>query len=802
MELLAPSGSMDALIAAVQAGADAIYLGGKAFGARHYASNFSMDELKEAVEYCHLRDVSVYVTVNTLVHDRELADLEKYLQELELAGVDGIIVQDFGVVQIAKKVAPQLELHASTQMTIHNLEAALAFEKMGFTRIVLARELSLAEIESICQGTSLEIEIFVHGALCVSYSGQCLMSSVIGGRSGNRGKCAQPCRLPYQLLKDNKVVSLIDGEHLLSPKDLNFLEYLPAFEKIGVKSLKIEGRMKSPEYVATVVHSYKEAMKDIRSKPKSKGNLEKVFHRGYSAGYLTKVTGKAMMATQRPNNLGEKIGKVTKEKGKSVVIYDIFPALGDKIEIHYGNSTKTEVIDVSTETIKTNGYVVSSAIPSESTVYRVYDKNHMSWASAFYKESKRQYHSRPIQMTLKGEMGSVLQLTIQDQKGNFVEVMGEQPIEKPLKKALDYDLIRKQMEKLGGTPFHLEQLNLDLPESFFLPLSELNQIRRNGLDILIQKLLRRDSITVQPMQEEEAFGLQQQPSFKESQIYVAVKTVDQARVALAEGADVLGIEGDFKSNLQNALAIAKYARSAKKESILLFPRIIPEEEVAIYHRVIEDSFISNFDGVELSSFAFLEKIRSLHPTLKIIGGFSLNILNEESAKFYLRDYFDEVTLSPELTIKEIAHISQLWGERLQIQVYGNQEVMISKFCAIGAYMGSLDRGACLGPCNWGKPFYLKDRKNEVFPLVTDEHCRMHILNGKALSLLPYMQKIHTLKVKTLRLDGRLFHDFSLMANVVRAFKKSIKEKTSFSKEDEKYLLGSNITRGHYFRGVE
>lgn len=219
MELLAPAGNRDSLVAAVQAGANAIYLGGKSFGARHYASNFSMEELKEAIQYCHLRNVSIYVTVNTLIHERELTDLAIYLEELGKMKIDGIIVQDLAVAEIARKVAPQIEIHGSTQMTVHNAQSAIALEKLGFSRIVLARELTLEEIRTICQSTKLEVEIFVHGALCIAYSGQCLLSSMIGGRSGNRGKCAQPCRLPYQLERDGKKVVISESNHLLSPKD-------------------------------------------------------------------------------------------------------------------------------------------------------------------------------------------------------------------------------------------------------------------------------------------------------------------------------------------------------------------------------------------------------------------------------------------------------------------------------------------------------------------------------------------------------------------------------------------------------
>ena len=262
VELLAPAGNFEALKAAVEAGADAVYLAGSNFGARAYAGNFSPEELTKAVRFAHLRGVAVHVTVNTIVADSELDSLAEYLSFLNEVGVDAILVQDLGVAALAKRVAPKLILHASTQMTVHSLEGVQFLENMGFSRVVLAREMTLPEIEYICANSEAEIEIFMHGALCVCYSGQCLMSSMIGARSGNRGRCAQPCRLPYELIDENGT-DLLEGKagtYLLSPKDLNTLELLPKLIAAGVDSLKIEGRMKRPEYVAVVVETYRAAL--------------------------------------------------------------------------------------------------------------------------------------------------------------------------------------------------------------------------------------------------------------------------------------------------------------------------------------------------------------------------------------------------------------------------------------------------------------------------------------------------------------------------------------------------------------
>lgn len=300
IELLAPAGNFEALQAAIKHGADAVYLSGKNFGARHFAKNFDEKELHEAIELAHQNSVAVHVTINTLIHDEEFFALEKFLKFLNQAKVDAILVQDLGVALLAKKVVPDLPLHASTQMTVNNLAGVKFLEEIGFSRIVLSRECSLAEIKRICAGKkeSTEIEVFVHGALCVSYSGQCLFSSFLGGRSGNRGECAQPCRLPYELFQQKQPQkNLAKKKNILSPKDFCALPFLKELISYGVASLKIEGRMKPAEYVATVVNVYRRAI-DGLSQPNDMQRLQKTFSRGLTSDYLTDTIGKNLLSDE------------------------------------------------------------------------------------------------------------------------------------------------------------------------------------------------------------------------------------------------------------------------------------------------------------------------------------------------------------------------------------------------------------------------------------------------------------------------------------------------------------------------
>lgn len=319
MELLAPAGTIECVYAAVKCGADAVYFAGQSFGARSYAGNLSADEIAKAADYCHLRGVKVYVTVNTLVFDREFKELEKFIKAITRAGVDAVIVQDMGVLKYIREISPDLELHASTQMTVHSADGVRLLEKLGVSRVVLARELSDTEIQDIISGTSAEAEVFVHGAMCMSYSGQCLMSSVIGGRSGNRGKCAQPCRLPYS-------PNGRDSRFYMSLKDMSYADHIAELEKMGVASLKIEGRMKGEAYVSSVVSAYRRLMDEKRLPTKSeKEELNRVFFRGgLTDGYYTGSIGKHMFAFDKPDNPYLKNDVVIPQKTEKTVPVEIY----------------------------------------------------------------------------------------------------------------------------------------------------------------------------------------------------------------------------------------------------------------------------------------------------------------------------------------------------------------------------------------------------------------------------------------------------------------------------------------------
>ena len=502
IELLAPAGSWEALEAAVYAGADAVYMGGKNFGARQYASNFDRDEMAKAVYFAHMHRVRLYITVNTLVDDTEMKELADYLLFLNNVGVDGIIVQDLGVIHLAKKLVPELPLHASTQMTVTNSGGVKLAVKAGLERSVLARELSLQEISAACS-VGTEIEVFIHGALCVCYSGQCLMSSLIGGRSGNRGRCAQPCRLPYKLVNsegEDMLAGRDAGQYLLSPKDMNTLSILPQLIETGVVSYKIEGRMKRPEYVAVVVDAYRRAIDsylagNYQVPPQDYANIEQIFNRDFTTAYLTERPGRKMMSDRRPNNRGVLIGRVAKldkAKNKAVVKLEKELHLGDGLEfwVSVGGRVGTTVTSM-----KKNGQDAETGYPGEQVtidipngvrlndrVFRTLDSALMAYAQQFFgSEAKRRI---PVDAAVTARIGEPMKITLTDDEGNVGYGETEFIVEPARKRALTEETVRKQIDRLGTTEYMLRNLEFACDDNVMVPMSEMNEARRKAAEQL------------------------------------------------------------------------------------------------------------------------------------------------------------------------------------------------------------------------------------------------------------------------------------------------------------------------------
>ncbi len=506
-ELLAPVGGTEALAAAVQNGADAVYLGGRMFSARQYAENFDRYELQKAIDYSHIRGVKVYVTVNTLLTDPELPAAGEYLKFLYESGADAVIIQDLGLARAARQLVPGLALHASTQMTVHNSAGVELLLNQGFSRVVLARELSLREIAEIKRRTGAEIEVFVHGALCISYSGQCLMSSMIGGRSGNRGRCAQPCRMEYSLVDAagrNLAEPGVVGSHLLSPKDLNMISHIPQLAEAGISALKIEGRMKRPEYVATVTRIYREALDRYREAPqnytvneKEIKDLTQIFNRGFTTGYFFGRPGRDMMSYKRPNNRGLYLGRVAaadRAGGTAEILLEESLCTGDGIEFWVTEGGRRGVV---VNHMVVNGQETDSAsagdrvlVPSEGRVkpgdrvFKTHDAGLISLAEKSYK-SAREIKKIPLRFKVEAGIGEHFTVTVTEPAGCSFSAQSGTRGQAALKKPLTPDSLEKQLNRLGNTPYSLGSLEADIDSGVMVPLSEINETRRRAVEGLV-----------------------------------------------------------------------------------------------------------------------------------------------------------------------------------------------------------------------------------------------------------------------------------------------------------------------------
>ena len=488
IELLAPAGSMESLIAAINNGADAIYLGGNKFSARAYASNFDNETMMKAVDYAHSYNVKVYVTINTILKQNELKEALKYAGYLYEIGVDALIIQDVGLISLIRDIYPNFELHASTQMTVHNGEGALYFKEKGLQRIVLSRELSLDEIKYISKDLGIETEIFVHGALCVCYSGQCLMSSMIGGRSGNRGRCAQPCRMQYTLKSETL------GEkkgYLLSPKDTCLIDDVDSIIKSGTTSLKVEGRMKKPEYVAGVTRNYRKSIDKVLKNTKfdlnkGRSELAQLFNReGFSKAYLYKNTGKDMMSYNYPKNTGVFIGQVI---SSGEVLLEENVALGDGIRFHDDGFTLSKIIKNNNEvkeafrgdTVKlfpTGGYKKG---------YRLYKMSDKKLYDDL-KEDLKPY-KRKISLTGEVEFKVNAPLVIKTKfKGKEYKVYGEN-VDEATNTPLTRERVEESLKKSGEIPYKFDQIVFDTFDDGFMRIASINNLRRE----LFEKILKEE----------------------------------------------------------------------------------------------------------------------------------------------------------------------------------------------------------------------------------------------------------------------------------------------------------------------
>ena len=807
MELLAPAGTMENFMAALESGADAIYLGGKVFNARAHAANFGIDELREAVRLAHILDVSVYVTVNILIGDTELKDLEQYIKDLDSIGVDAIIVQDLAVAEIAKRVAPNIHLHGSTQMTAATLDAVRFYESLGFTRVVLARELSLKEIQHICKHCKAEIEVFVHGALCVCYSGQCLMSSFIGGRSGNRGACAQPCRLPYELL-DSKGESVLPKHeaYLLSPKDLNYSEHMNELVAAGVTSFKVEGRMKKVSYVRQVIGTYREILDEASIHENQRKALASGFNRGFSTAYLEDTVGRQMMTVVAPNHQGKPIGESYTKKG------EVYLSLTEPIE--QGSLVKI---------LQSNGSVTYYTVDDEwtcvsDTLYKGRPAEGLAVGQLYLASTPKNTKSRGLQeFTRKYDMSVYLsvgsngetnytELTAILDSGLSVTVTNEYVPAIANKVPTSLEKVTEQLGRLGNTLFRLSYV--DIPDGPYMwPASVLNALRRDAVTALETALITHHVESWQALQVtgdvDYDFKAQHELSYDTCPMISArVDEIEGVKAAISGGAQKIVFGGDRLSRTPYALSIYdEVARlCAQSDVICTFatPRVVKDDEVEAYKRTLEAIVQSHPDSISIHVPQALLWLRELGYTGAIEADTGLNIFNTPTLHFWEQLHISCVNPSQELTLKQITELAKHSHVPIETMIHGYTEMMISEYCAIASFVGTGSKVNCPMPCV-KESYSLKDRKGEIFPIRTDPYCRMHIMNSHEMDMRAYVPMLLQKGISILRIDGRHMKP-SYVKDIVSQYV-GIATGTMEAPPKKIDSQGESITRGHYFRGI-
>ena len=807
MELLAPAGTMENFMAALESGADAIYLGGKVFNARAHAANFGIDELREAVRLAHILDVSVYVTVNILIGDTELKDLEQYIKDLDSIGVDAIIVQDLAVAEIAKRVAPNIHLHGSTQMTAATLDAVRFYESLGFTRVVLARELSLKEIQHICKHCKAEIEVFVHGALCVCYSGQCLMSSFIGGRSGNRGACAQPCRLPYELL-DSKGESVLPKHeaYLLSPKDLNYSEHMNELVAAGVTSFKVEGRMKKVSYVRQVIGTYREILDEASIHENQRKALASGFNRGFSTAYLEDTVGRQMMTVVAPNHQGKPIGESYTKKG------EVYLSLTEPIE--QGSLVKI---------LQSNGSVTYYTVDDEwtcvsDTLYKGRPAEGLAVGQLYLASTPKNTKSRGLQeFTRKYDMSVYLsvgsngetnytELTAILDSGLSVTVTNEYVPAIANKVPTSLEKVTEQLGRLGNTLFRLSYV--DIPDGPYMwPASVLNALRRDAVTALETALITHHVESWQALQVtgdvDYDFKAQHELSYDTCPMISArVDEIEGVKAAISGGAQKIVFGGDRLSRTPYALSIYdEVARlCAQSDVICTFatPRVVKDDEVEAYKHTLEAIVEAHPDSISIHVPQALLWLRELGYTGAIEADTGLNIFNTPTLHFWEQLHISCVNPSQELTLKQITELAKHSHVPIETMIHGYTEMMISEYCAIASFVGTGSKVNCPMPCV-KESYSLKDRKGEIFPIRTDPYCRMHIMNSHEMDMRAYVPMLLQKGISILRVDGRHMKP-SYVKDIVSQYV-GIATGTMEAPPKKIDSQGESITRGHYFRGI-
>ena len=767
-ELLAPVGSMEHLKIAINAGASSVYLSGKEYGARKFAQNFTLDEINDAVNIAHMHNVKVYVTVNTLIKESELEDVINYLSNLYAIGVDAVLIQDLGLVELINEYLPNLKIHASTQMTMENQQKLDYIESKGIKRVVLPREMKKDEIQSL--KTDMELEIFAHGALCYSYSGQCLMSSFKGGRSGNRGTCAQPCRQKYAL----------DGikhqDYYLSPSDLCLFKNLKEIAELNISCIKIEGRMRSKEYLAIVISTYRKALNKLKSgKETESEELNLVFNRGFSQGKFKNTSKRSL----RAGHIGLKIGRVIENKKNQIAIklYDsikTIPEKGDGLLVvknqndygfeisqdptittlnHFKKGKNKQVKDLS----RADKVLIVKKVwqnkksdfnLNESDVYLTKRNSLTKKVKEIENKGDSFIKSKLIlTFSLKNKFPHLkARLTLANKKEIECEVVGNAPFEKPIKKSVSADTIKKQLSKVDNYPYQITQINVNYDGTQFIPISKINELRRNVFERLEEEICNSYKNEVKkitlPKHKNESRPTETNISFYTNNLnhLREIKNVKRVYLEIPVRNDSLDISQHPNYNINYMVNFIKEAfeisYDKNYELIWKWPDITHDKFIKVLNKVKAILYKMHYD-IPIMSNSFNGEY----------GPYSMNITNNSTIDS-LNDY-KILTVSPELTKKDYEDIIEYSRnpQKLELLVQGSVELMKTRYPIL--YNKELENNSR----------YLIDRKNNKYPIhksLSEEE--LIIFNDSELSLLGEINHLKMIGYANFAIDGRYKND--------------------------------------------
>lgn len=789
-ELLAPAGDWECAKAAVENGADAIYFGLDKFNARMRAHNFTEADLPRLMEFLHRRGVRGYVTFNTLIFESELADAESYLRTIIAAGVDAAIVQDVGIARLIRALSPDFPIHASTQMTITSATGIEFARELGCNLVVLARECSIKEIEKMRQVTTLDqrpaslpLEVFVHGALCVAYSGQCLTSEALGGRSANRGECAQACRMPYELISDEKPVALGDRRYLLSPQDLASIELLPELIHTGVASLKIEGRLKSPEYVASITRVYRQALDGLlegrvdsqiaspadngtrETGPSGRYEMEMAFSRGLYTGWFGGINNQQLVHARFGKKRGVYLGEVKRVLRDSVILNLQAPLkAGDGVVFDSGKPEEKEeggrVYEVrSQKSGGRNGDAELSFGHGDIDFDRIHPGDKL-WKTNDPELDRRLRQSfegdaprfqRLIDIEVHGLIGKPLTLIARDELGHVAKMDSSMPLARAERQPLTTERLREQLGRLGGTPFRLGELKNQLEGDVLLPVSELNRLRREAVRELEAQRATPKRWTLNAGGKANSLKRNVAGQGPNAELIVLVRNLAQVEAALTAG--VRRIYCDFENpkkyrDAVTAAHAAKIIRNQKSEIEIYVapPRIFKTGE----EWTLEQVRSCQADGYLVRNYDHLK----FFANDRRVGDFSLNVANRLSADYFKNKFgLERVTASYDLNFQQLEALLQAAPpEWFEVTIHQHMPMFHMEHCVFCAFLSTgTDYTNCGRPCD-KHDVKLRDRVGMEHPLKADVGCRNTVFNAVAQTGAEYVERMLALGLRNFRVE--------------------------------------------------